>query len=95
MGSGSKAGPVLGGRFSGSLSGSSRSVLAMSELVQYERDGRIVVLRLNRPEKLNAFSDEMVMALGEQMRRFDADPEAHVGVLCGGGRAFSSGADVA
>lgn len=70
-------------------------MLAMSELVQYERDGRIVVLRLNRPEKLNAFSDEMVMALGEQMRRFDTDSEAHVAVLCGGGRAFSSGADVA
>ncbi|MGD9753112.1 MAG: enoyl-CoA hydratase/isomerase family protein [Acidimicrobiia bacterium] len=66
----------------------------VDELVQYERDGRIVVLRINRPQKLNAFSDEMVRALGAQLRRFDTDPDANVAVLCGNGRAFSSGADV-
>ena len=32
-------------------------------LVEYERNGNIVTLRLNRPEKLNAFSDELVAAL--------------------------------
>ena len=36
----------------------------------------------------------MVVALGEALRRFDADPDANVAVLCGNGRAFSSGADV-
>lgn len=66
----------------------------MTDLVEYDRDDRIVVLRLNRPDKLNAFSDEMVVALGEQLRRFDTDPDANVAVLCGNGRAFSSGADV-
>ena len=34
------------------------------------------------------------MALNDALRRFDADPEAHVAILCGRGRAFSSGADV-
>lgn len=67
----------------------------MTSLVRYERDGSIAVITLDRPDKLNAFSDEMVMALGEQLRRFDADQEANVAVLCGNGRAFSSGADVA
>jgi enoyl-CoA hydratase/carnithine racemase len=66
----------------------------MPELVEYERDGAIVMLRLNRPDKLNAFSDEMVVALGEALRTFDAEAEAHVAVLCGNGRAFSTGADV-
>jgi enoyl-CoA hydratase/carnithine racemase len=63
-------------------------------LVTYERDGQIVTLTLNRPEKLNAFSDELVGALGEELHRFDMDDEAHVAILCGNGRAFSSGADV-
>ena len=66
----------------------------MAELVEYERNGTIVTLRLNRPDKLNAFSDEMVIALRDALRTFDTDPEAHVAVLCGNGRAFSSGADV-
>ena len=63
-------------------------------LVNYERDGQIVTLTLNRADKLNAFSDELVGALGEELHRFDMDDEAHVAILCGTGRAFSSGADV-
>jgi len=63
-------------------------------LVTYERDGQIVTLTLNRPEKLNAFSDELVGALSDELHRFDMDEEAHVAILCGTGRAFSSGADV-
>src|SRR5476649_894676 len=63
-------------------------------LVNYERDGQIVTLTLNRPEKLNAFSDELVGALSDELHRFDMDDEAHVAILCGTGRAFSSGADV-
>lgn len=63
-------------------------------LVTYERDGQIVTLTLNRPEKLNAFSDELVGALSDELHRFDMDDEAHVAILCGTGRAFSSGADV-
>jgi enoyl-CoA hydratase/carnithine racemase len=63
-------------------------------LVNYERDGQIVTLTLNRPEKLNAFSDELVGALSDELHRFDMDEEAHVAILCGTGRAFSSGADV-
>src|SRR5690348_12077722 len=63
-------------------------------LVIYEQDGAVVTLTLNRPEKLNAFSDELVGALGEALHRFDADETAHIAILCGTGRAFSSGADV-
>src|SRR5213075_553292 len=63
-------------------------------LVSYEQDGQIVTLTLNRPEKLNAFSDELVGALGEALHRFDSDEEAHIAIICRSGRAFSSGADV-
>ena len=64
------------------------------ELVHYEQQDEIVVLTLNRPEKLNAFSDELVVALAEALRRFDGDPSAHLAIIRGNGRAFSSGADV-
>ena len=63
-------------------------------LVDYERDGAIVTLTLNRPEKLNAFNDELVGMLGEALHRFDMDDEAAIAIVHGKGRAFSSGADV-
>jgi enoyl-CoA hydratase/carnithine racemase len=62
--------------------------------VVYESAERIATITLNRPNKLNAFDDDQVRRLAEVLRRFDADPAADVAILCGRGRAFSSGADV-
>ena len=64
------------------------------DLVEYALDGPVAAIRLNRPERLNAFSDELVLALVDALRRFDTDAGALVAVLAGNGRAFSSGADV-
>lgn len=63
-------------------------------LVEYERRGNIGYLALNRPEKLNAISDEMSVALCDALYRFYDDDDAFVGILSGNGRAFCSGADV-
>jgi enoyl-CoA hydratase/carnithine racemase len=65
-----------------------------SSLVEYSREGPIVLIALNRPEKLNAFSDELVVALEERLRQFDADGDAQIAIIHGKGRAFSTGADV-
>jgi enoyl-CoA hydratase/carnithine racemase len=65
-----------------------------TDLVEYDCRERIATLTLNRPERLNAFNDELVRQLADALRRFDLDPQAEVAVLCGKGRAFSSGADV-
>lgn len=62
--------------------------------VDYAVADRVATITLNRPGKLNAFSDELVVALGAALRRFDADPEAWVAIIHGNGRAFSTGADV-
>jgi enoyl-CoA hydratase/carnithine racemase len=62
--------------------------------VDYECKDHIAVIAMNRPEKLNAVSDEVVRQLMAAFRRFDADPDAFVAILCGRGRAFCSGADV-
>ena len=67
---------------------------SLDDIVQYECRDRIATIRLNRPRKLNAFRDESVAMLIAAMRRFDLDTDADVAVLCGAGRAFSSGADV-
>jgi enoyl-CoA hydratase/carnithine racemase len=63
-------------------------------LVEYACQDHIATITLNRPDKLNAFSDEMVTALAEALRRFDIDNDAYVAILHGAGRAFSTGADV-
>jgi enoyl-CoA hydratase/carnithine racemase len=64
------------------------------QYVEYEVHDRIATIAMNRPEKLNAVSDEVVRQLMAAFRRFDADPDAWVAILCGRGRAFCSGADV-
>jgi len=62
--------------------------------VQYECGDRIATITFNRPEKLNAFNDAMVMRLAAVLHEFDIDETADVAVLRGNGRAFCSGADV-
>ena len=64
------------------------------ETILYEKKGKIVYLTLNRPQILNAMNDTMAEELNEAWFEFDADPEAHVAILSGNGRAFCSGADV-
>src|ERR1700687_1080209 len=65
-----------------------------ADLVEYARRNQVVTLTLNRPDRLNAFSDELVRYLMDALRRFDLDTEAQIAIICGKGRAFSSGADV-
>ncbi|MBE11570.1 MAG: hypothetical protein CMM35_14800 [Rhodospirillaceae bacterium] len=66
----------------------------MDDLVHYQVQDKVAIISLNRPRKLNAFSDELVYALGEALNRFDTDDGANVAIIHGNGRAFSSGADV-
>jgi enoyl-CoA hydratase/carnithine racemase len=67
---------------------------ADQDLVLYSCDNRIATITINRPDKLNAVSDEVVARLADALRRFDLDPDAEVAIINGRGRAFSSGADV-
>lgn len=67
----------------------------MSErLVLRERHGRVGIAKLNRPEKLNALSAEVLKALCEVLESFDGDPGVRVMVLTGNARAFAAGADI-
>src|SRR2546422_2963761 len=64
------------------------------ETVRYETKGAICHIVLNRPEKLNAATDQLVEEVNDALFEFDADPELRVAILSGAGRAFCSGADV-
>ena len=62
--------------------------------VLFERDGRIGRITLNRPEVLNAIDDDLPTELSEAVARADADPNVHVMILSGAGKAFCSGYDL-
>ncbi len=62
--------------------------------VLYARDGRVARLILNRPDALNAINDELPGELRAAVERANADPEVHVIVLSGAGKAFCSGYDL-
>jgi len=60
-----------------------------------ERDGAIGWLTFNRPERMNAVSLEMWLAIPDLIDALDRDPEVRVVVLTGAGdRAFVAGADI-
>lgn len=63
-------------------------------VVRYEKTGRIARLTLNRPDRLNAIDNEMPGAIAQAVEQANADPDIHVILLQGAGRAFSAGYDL-
>ena len=63
-------------------------------LVETERDGAIAVVLLNRPEQLNALSDELMEELVSTLIELDRDQAVRAIVLGGSERAFAAGADI-
>jgi enoyl-CoA hydratase len=63
-------------------------------IVLIERDGRVGIVLMNRPQQLNALSAELMDAVVEALSELDADPETRAIVLGGGERAFAAGADI-
>jgi 2-(1,2-epoxy-1,2-dihydrophenyl)acetyl-CoA isomerase len=62
--------------------------------LKVERQDAVSVITLNRPEVLNAFDDEMGLALLDAVREGAADPAVRCIVIVGEGRAFSAGEDL-
>jgi 2-(1,2-epoxy-1,2-dihydrophenyl)acetyl-CoA isomerase len=64
------------------------------EQILTEVHGRVGVIRLNRPEKLNAWTSQMGEEIVEQVTAWNADPAIGAILLTGQGRAFCAGADL-
>ena len=57
-------------------------------------DPHVVVVLINRPDKLNSLSVEANHELDRVFRWYDAEPSCRVAILSGVGRAFCAGADL-
>lgn len=66
----------------------------MSSPIISERHGRLTILRINRPERRNAFDLQTAKDLITACKAFDADESTDVAILTGTGSAFCAGADL-
>ncbi|MGH9186371.1 MAG: enoyl-CoA hydratase/isomerase family protein [Acidimicrobiales bacterium] len=62
--------------------------------IRFERDGRVLVMTLNRPAKRNAVNGAMHAELEQAFRELDSDEESNVVVLTGAGHSFCAGGDI-
>jgi enoyl-CoA hydratase len=66
----------------------------LPEAVSRHRDGRVTTITLHRPAVCNAVDGPTATALRAAFEAFEADTEARVAVLTGGGGQFCAGADL-
>ncbi len=66
----------------------------MSETVQFDVDGPVCVITIDRPEVRNAVDRPTAELLADAFRRFEADAELNVAVLTGANGTFCAGADL-
>lgn len=68
--------------------------MANDELILQSMHGSVLLMKLNRPDAMNAMSRELSDALHDGLAAADVDPEVRAIVLTGVGKAFCAGADV-
>jgi enoyl-CoA hydratase len=66
----------------------------MSDLVLYSVEDRVALITVNDPDRRNAVTDAMSVALRAAIERAEGDPNVHAVVVTGAGKAFCAGADL-
>ncbi|ORA16475.1 enoyl-CoA hydratase [Mycobacterium asiaticum DSM 44297] len=66
----------------------------MTSTVSVERDGHVLLIGLNRPEKRNSFNRAMIAELSRAYALLESDPELRAGVLFAHGDHFTAGLDL-
>jgi enoyl-CoA hydratase/carnithine racemase len=64
------------------------------ETIRYEPEGPALVITLNRPDKLNAYTAQMGAELADAIVRADEDDAIRAVIITGAGRGFCAGADI-
>ena len=64
------------------------------ENILVETRDRVGIVRLNRPQRMNALNDALALELGQALHAFDDDPGIGCIVITGSDRAFAAGADI-
>ena len=70
------------------------TAITTNDLVLAERRGAVLVLTLNRPERLNAWTDALEDRYYAHLDAAENDPEVRAIVVTGAGRGFCAGADL-
>ncbi|HCO78018.1 MAG TPA: enoyl-CoA hydratase, partial [Rhodocyclaceae bacterium] len=65
-----------------------------SSVVLTEVHGKVGLIRINRPERMNALNDAVVDAIGAALDTFEADDAIGAIVITGNEKAFAAGADI-
>ena len=63
-------------------------------VVNTEHQGQIMLIQMNRPERMNALGVELRTELAAAFTEFKDDPDSEVAVFTGTGRAFCAGEDM-
>lgn len=66
----------------------------MKDWILSEQNGGVGCVRLNRPERYNAFTADMLTRLSRVLDAFSADPKTRAVLIWGEGKAFCAGADL-
>src|SRR5450432_3454383 len=64
------------------------------ENILVETQGRVGIVRLNRPQRMNALNDALAAELGVALAAFDADATVGAIIITGNDKAFAAGADI-
>ena len=62
--------------------------------IKYEVEDKVLTITLNRPDKLNAFTGQMMFEIIDAFDKADADDNVRAIIVTGAGRAFCAGADL-
>jgi enoyl-CoA hydratase/carnithine racemase len=64
------------------------------EQIIYEKGDGVAIITLNRPERMNAFTPQMIREWAQALERARTDPEVRAVIVTGAGRGFCAGADL-